>query len=149
MQKDCEKNANALTCSQKLESGMAVSFSSSDSSVSFYSFNFWDCNLIPFLPPIWPCPLCSKPLFFYQLLHAFANTYIFLNITCCVHIMLLNTYVFRTDHLALDSQLVCSSLGRAPLLLLAFTGQRQRWAHKALTLHKEFSFYFLHLCTFA
>lgn len=52
--------------------------------------------------------------------------YIFLNSTYSVHVML---YVFRADHLALDSQLVCSSLGRAPLLLPAFpvsTGQKQR-----------------------
>lgn len=91
---------------------MAVSFSSSDSLVSFYSFNFWDCNLIPFLPPTYPCPLSWKftASFFHQLLHVFANTYIFLNITCCVHIMLLNTYVFSIDHLALDNKSVSSSL---------------------------------------
>lgn len=39
-------------------------------------------------------------------------------------------HVFRADHLALDSQLVCSSLGREGVLVLpafpAFTGQRQR-----------------------
>lgn len=63
------------------------------------------------------------------------NTYTLPNITCLVHILLcaclsaclsvclsvcVFLHVFRADHLALDSQLVCSSLGKSISLVLSF-----------------------------
>lgn len=85
---------------------------------------YYNCIIypLPFLtsyPSRNPTYSVSSPCLLFSLIviaNIYVYTYLFLNISCSVHMMLLICIFFRADHLGLNNQFVCLPWGRLLLL---------------------------------